>query len=373
MVNNESESASEKVSGNISFEKGETSKTIVIKLSSASSSMDDVSISLHSPQNTNLISRSESIRSDLSSTTNQTISSSLSLKSSEVSKVYFFNLQDTSQNIFQPTESIIDTLVNLPLSRKEKRAARRLQKTLKEGDIDNQDTQDNSTTTQQVDLKINEAPTNLGDSQSTDTAVSVSNAKSNRAARRLARALRRAERASKNEVNETNNDPNLDSNQGKASVMTLMVTRESQEVLPSTDFNTAARTETVSSLGMSQMMRLFEKTVKVKHVKPKISIDDVTSTDETGSQVFTVTLNKVTTGTVFVDYTTVDITAQENTDYTPVTGTLTFTPGTVSQTITVPIIEDTLDEMGETLKVVLSNVEGGKIKDDTGEMDHYRR
>ena len=106
----------------------------------------------------------------------------------------------------------------------------------------------------------------------------------------------------------------------------------------------------------------------MKHFKPKISIDDVTSTDETGSQVFTVTLNKVTTGTVFVDYTTVDITAQENTDYTPVSGTLTFTPGTVSQTITVPIIEDTLDEMSESLKVVLSNVVGGKIKDDTGEM-----
>jgi hypothetical protein len=219
------------------------------------------------------------------------------------------------------------------------------------------------------------APASLGDSQGTDTSVSVSNAKSNRAARRLARALRRAERASKNEVNETNNDLTQDSNQGKASVMTLMVTRESQEVLPSTDFTTAARTETVASLGTRQMMQmditLVEKTVTVapvrtlktkpiKHVKPKISIDDVTSTDETGSQVFTVTLNKVTTGTVFVDYTTVDITAQENTDYTPVTGTLTFTPGTVSQTITVPIIEDTLDEMSENLKVVLSNACGRK-------------
>ena len=80
MVNNESESSSEKVTGNISFEKGETSKTIVIKLSSASSSMEDVSISLHSPQNTNLVSRGESIRSDLSSTTNETISNSTSLK-----------------------------------------------------------------------------------------------------------------------------------------------------------------------------------------------------------------------------------------------------------------------------------------------------
>ena len=55
MVNNDSESSSEKVTGNISFEKGETSKVIVIKLSSASSSMEDVSISLHSPKNTNLV------------------------------------------------------------------------------------------------------------------------------------------------------------------------------------------------------------------------------------------------------------------------------------------------------------------------------
>ena len=46
MVNNDSESSSEKVTGNISFEKGETSKTIVIKLSSASSSMDRSGINL---------------------------------------------------------------------------------------------------------------------------------------------------------------------------------------------------------------------------------------------------------------------------------------------------------------------------------------
>ena len=87
MVNNDSESSSEKVTGNISFEKGETSKTIVIKLSSASSSMEDVSISLHNPQNTNLVSRGESIRSDFASTTNETTSSSSPLKSAEVSKV----------------------------------------------------------------------------------------------------------------------------------------------------------------------------------------------------------------------------------------------------------------------------------------------
>jgi hypothetical protein len=267
MVNNDSESSSEKVTGNISFEKGETSKVIVIKLSSASSSMEDVSISLHSPKNTNLVSQGESISSDFSSKTNETISSSSSLKSTEVSKVYFFNLQDISQNVIKPTESVVDTVVNLPLSRKEKRAARRLQKTLKEGDIDNQDSQDSLITTQQAVLKINEAPVNLESSQSSEAEISVSNAKSNRAARRLARALRRAERASKNEVNETNNDLTQDSNQGKASVMTLMVTRESQEVLPSTDFTTAARTETVASLGTRQMMQmditLVEKTVTV--------------------------------------------------------------------------------------------------------------
>ena len=81
MVNNDSESSSEKVTGNISFEKGETSKVIVIKLSSTSSSMEDVSISLHSPKNTNLVSQGESISSDFSSKTNETISSSSSLKS----------------------------------------------------------------------------------------------------------------------------------------------------------------------------------------------------------------------------------------------------------------------------------------------------
>ncbi|MDA7691403.1 hypothetical protein N8782_03360, partial [Methylophilaceae bacterium] len=382
MINGESEESSEKIEGKISFDKGETTKTIVIKLPSTSLSLEDISISVHSPENTNLTSKGTIIKSEISSTTNETISRASPLKSGEVSKVYFFNLQDTSQNAFKPTESIVDTVINLPLSGKEKRAARRLQKTLNEGGIDSQDSQGNLIKIQQVDLKINEAPANLGDSQSSEV---VANPK--RAARRLARALRRAEKASRNEISETNNDSNQNNNQGKVDLTSLLVSREAKEVLPSTDFQTSGREGKVSTFGMSQMMsqmdvRVVEKTVTVtpvtpvkasktkavKHFKPKISIDDVTSTDETGSQVFTVTLNKVTTGTVFVDYKTVDITALENEDYTPVTGTLTFAPGSVTQTITVPIIEDTLDEMSENLKVVLSNPLGGKIKDGTGLM-----
>ena len=237
MINGESEESSEKIEGKISFDKGETTKTIVIKLPSTSLSLEDISISVHSPENTNLTSKGTIIKSEISSTTNETISRASPLKSGEVSKVYFFNLQDTSQNTFKPTESIVDTVINLPLSGKEKRAARRLQKTLNEGGIDSQDSQGNLIKIQQVDLKINEAPANLGDSQSSEV---VANPK--RAAKRLARALRRAEKASRNEINETNNDSNQNNNQGKVDLTSLLVSREAKEVLPSTDFKTAHRT-----------------------------------------------------------------------------------------------------------------------------------
>lgn len=69
----------------------------------------------------------------------------------------------------------------------------------------------------------------------------------------------------------------------------------------------------------------------------------------------TVTLSNIAPESVTVKYTITADTAKANLDYTPVTGTLTFTPGQISKAIAIPILNDALTEANETFKVVLSN------------------
>ena len=62
-----------------------------------------------------------------------------------------------------------------------------------------------------------------------------------------------------------------------------------------------------------------------------------------------------TNGTVSVDYATTGITATSGADYTNSTGTVSFSAGVTSGTITVPIINDSAIESSETFRVSLSN------------------
>ncbi len=73
----------------------------------------------------------------------------------------------------------------------------------------------------------------------------------------------------------------------------------------------------------------------------------------TANAVVTVTLNAASGQTVTVSYATADGTATQPSDYTSTSGTLTFTPGTVSQTIIIPVIGDTLPEANEIFSVGL--------------------
>ncbi len=82
-----------------------------------------------------------------------------------------------------------------------------------------------------------------------------------------------------------------------------------------------------------------------------------------GATNLTLTVNRsgATNGTATVDYATADLSATAGVDYTSATGTLTFTNGVATQTITVPITEDTEVETNETFRVTLSGVTGGFI------------
>jgi ELWxxDGT repeat protein len=74
--------------------------------------------------------------------------------------------------------------------------------------------------------------------------------------------------------------------------------------------------------------------------------------------VITVQRSGGTGGTVRVDYQTGDGSAVDGLDYAVTSGTLTFGPGVVNQTIGVPITSDTEDEGAETLTFSLSNPAG---------------
>jgi hypothetical protein len=104
-------------------------------------------------------------------------------------------------------------------------------------------------------------------------------------------------------------------------------------------------------------------------VTPSLVINDVQLTEgNTGSTnaIFTVSLSVASSNTVLVDFFTAAGTATAGTDYTPVNGTLTFTPGQTAKTITVPVNGDTLFEPDETFFVNLSNPSNATIADAQG-------
>ena len=93
-----------------------------------------------------------------------------------------------------------------------------------------------------------------------------------------------------------------------------------------------------------------------------VSVSDA-SAAEGDSVVFTVSLSATSSQQVTVDYATADGTAMAGEDYTATSGTLTFNPGDTSKTISVPIIDDTVNDSGETFEMVLSNAVGAEIAD----------
>jgi hypothetical protein len=79
--------------------------------------------------------------------------------------------------------------------------------------------------------------------------------------------------------------------------------------------------------------------------------------------VFTVTLSTVSAQTVTVQYATANGTAAAGSDYTAASGTLTFAPGDLTKTLTVPVLGDTLVEPSETFLVNLTNPTNATLAD----------
>ncbi len=91
---------------------------------------------------------------------------------------------------------------------------------------------------------------------------------------------------------------------------------------------------------------------------PLVSVDSVTVTEgQSGptEAVFTVSLSEASGREVQVAYATVDGTATAGSDYTAISGTLTFAAGQASQPLTVTVSGDTLEEPDETFSLTLSS------------------
>lgn len=103
---------------------------------------------------------------------------------------------------------------------------------------------------------------------------------------------------------------------------------------------------------------------------PTISIGNASGNEgDTGTQtlVFDVSLSKAYSQIVTVDYATADGTATvADTDYTAVSGRLSFLPGETRKTVSVSVIGDTKPELTETFTLVLSAPTNATIANGTG-------
>ena len=100
------------------------------------------------------------------------------------------------------------------------------------------------------------------------------------------------------------------------------------------------------------------------HANPQvlISVSDATATEGPGATMdFVVSLSRATSGTVTVEYLTLDGSALAFHDYQYRDGTLTFQPGETSKTVSVPIVDDAVNDSGETFGLLLVSVIGADI------------
>ena len=77
---------------------------------------------------------------------------------------------------------------------------------------------------------------------------------------------------------------------------------------------------------------------------------------------FAVTLNRAVSHEVSVDYATEDDTATAGADYTAVSGTLVFAAGETAKTVSVPVLDDAVDEGKEVMHLKLSNPRGAYLR-----------
>ena len=99
---------------------------------------------------------------------------------------------------------------------------------------------------------------------------------------------------------------------------------------------------------------------------PPLSISDAAVFEREGNARLTISMDATSTATTTVTYSTADGTAVAGLDYTPTTATATIPPGATSAIVSVPILDDTLEEPHETFTVTLSDPTNATISSTAG-------
>ncbi len=100
-------------------------------------------------------------------------------------------------------------------------------------------------------------------------------------------------------------------------------------------------------------------------VTSQLSINDITVVEgKDNNAILTVTVDNPNPQPISVNYATAPIDATANVDYTSKTGTITIAPNTSTATISIPILNDNLNEADEVFTVTLSNPVNATINPD---------
>ena len=108
---------------------------------------------------------------------------------------------------------------------------------------------------------------------------------------------------------------------------------------------------------------------------PVLSVNNASATEGDDATLdFTVKLDPGAATVVTVNYATSDDgsdkAATAGLDYIATSGTLTFAVGETSKTVSVPIIDDMIEDDRETFKITLSDPSGAAIRDGEGKGHH---
>ncbi len=102
-------------------------------------------------------------------------------------------------------------------------------------------------------------------------------------------------------------------------------------------------------------------------VTSQLSINDITVVEgKDNNAILTVTVDNPNSQPITFNYTTAPINATANVDYTSKTGTITIAPNTATATISIPILNDNLNEPDEAFTVTLSNPVNATINPEGG-------
>jgi hypothetical protein len=127
-------------------------------------------------------------------------------------------------------------------------------------------------------------------------------------------------------------------------------------------FNTANSFGDTSSSKLYLLQSALVSTAQPIPTGIQLSADKLNTFEGSSNITISVTRTGDVTGTTSIGYATSDGTATSGSDYTSVGGTLTFSPGQLTRTFNVPILDDNVYEGGgETFNIILSNPTGGAI------------